>query len=59
MYSYKLYLVQPLCAGNTAKLEEFSYAISQDIEGNNFLLHLIFSDKETFHISSKVNYHIG
>ena len=52
-------MVQPLCVGNTAKHVEFSNAILQDIEGNNFLLHLIFNDEGTFHMSSKVKHHIA
>ena len=57
MRSYKLHMVQALRAGDRAKRVEFSSAILRDMEDDNFLPRLIFSDKTTFHISSKVNCH--
>ena len=44
-------------AGNTTKRVEFSNAILPDMENNNFLPRLIFSNEATFHINGKVNRH--
>ena len=50
-------MVQALRAGDRAKRVEFSNAILRDMKDDNFLPRLIFSDKTTFHISSKINCH--
>ena len=57
MQPYKLHMVQALCAGDKAKRVEFSNAILRDMEDENFLPRLRFSDEVTFHIRGKVNRH--
>ena len=47
-------MLQALHAGNRAKRMEFSYVILWLMEDDNFLPRLIFDDKATFYISSKV-----
>ena len=44
-------------SGNRAKRVEFGYAIFRDMEDDNFLPRLIFSDEATFHICGKVDRH--
>ena len=50
-------MIQVLHAGDIAKYVKFSNVISQDMEDDNFIPHLIFSNKATSLISSKVNCH--
>ena len=57
MQPYKLHMVQALRASDRVKRVEFNNAILQDMENDNFLPRLIFSDKARFHISGKVNCH--
>ena len=47
-------MVQALRVGNRTKRVKCSNAISRDMEDDNFLPCLIFSDEATFHISGKV-----
>ena len=48
-------MVQALRAGRKAKRVKFSNAISLNMEDDNFLPHLMFSDEATSHISGEVN----
>ena len=50
-----LQLVQALRAGDKEKRVEFSDAMLQDMEDDNLLPRLFFSDKATFHLSGDVN----
>ena len=51
-----LQLVQALRAGDKEKRVEFSDAMLQDMEDDNLLPRLFFSDKATFHLSGEVNH---
>ena len=57
MRPYKLHMVQAHRDGNRAKHKVFSSATLRDMEDDNFLPRLIFSDEATFHISGKVSRH--
>ena len=57
MRPYKLHMVHNLRADDGAKCVEFSDAILRDMEDNNFLSRLIFSNEAAFYISGKVNRH--
>ena len=50
---YKLHMMQAHRAGDSAKLVGFSSTIARDMEDDNFLTRLIFSDQATYLISGK------
>ena len=50
-------MVQALRAGDRAKRVVPSNAILREMEGDIFVLRLIFSDEAPFHISGKIHRH--
>ena len=52
-----LQLVQAITAEDKQKRKQFCVDIQEKLEEDEFMKHLVFSDKATFHMNGKVNNH--